>query len=99
MRTHKEIFINEFIGRYPACSMLDHKEIFITESELDVCPKCGFIPTYDEIGQLCCNCRIWSDPIPPHENIKISSDVEVKERRNQNYQRDMRRFFKAGRRA
>jgi hypothetical protein len=59
------------------------------------CPDCGVVPRKDREGNLACECQIWSGPSekPPRED---PDSVNARALRNQNYQRDMRRFFKKG---
>lgn len=62
----------------------------------DQCPECGEVPTWDREGNLACQCRIWSDA-PEKEPHEDPDSVNERTLRNQNYQKDMRRFFKKGR--
>ena len=59
------------------------------------CNDCGEVPRWGREGNLACECRIWSDPTEktPREN---PDSVNKRALRNQNYQRDMRRFFQKG---
>lgn len=61
----------------------------------DKCPDCGEVPRWDREGDLVCGCRIWSGPSekPPCED---PDSANARALRNQNYQRDLRRFFKKG---
>lgn len=61
----------------------------------DHCPDCGEVPRWDAEGNLVCECRIWSGPAakPPRED---PDTVNERALRNQNYQKDLRRFFQKG---
>lgn len=61
----------------------------------DSCPDCGEVPRWDREGNLVCECRIWSGPSEktPHED---PDSVNERALRNQNYQKNLRRFFKKG---
>jgi len=61
----------------------------------DHCPDCGEVPRRDCEGNLFCECRIWSGPSEktPRED---PDSVNRRASRNQNYQKDLRRFFKKG---
>ena len=59
------------------------------------CSNCGKVPRWDNRGDLACACRIWSGPSEKPQREDPDS-VNARARRNQNYQRDMRRFFQKG---
>lgn len=86
-------------GTVPASSMLTHEEIQITiTGERTACPDCGIVPQWDCQGDLVCECRIWAGPNVGNEPRPRKDLAVIMEERNANYQRDMRRFFKSGRR-
>lgn len=59
------------------------------------CPDCGEVPRRDREGNLACECRIWSGP--SEKTLREDPDsVNERALRNQNYQKDLRRFFKKG---
>jgi len=91
----------EIAGTVPACSLLTCEEIKVTVWGDPVsCPECGYALQYDDAGDLICNCHIWGGPNVGQEPKK-QPDVDAaiqKERRNQAYQRNLRQFFKRGRR-
>lgn len=81
----------------PASSVLTREPISITVlGGPEACPECHCVPTWDIEGNLACHCRIWSDPDPNRKEPSPDPAIE-QQKRNQNYQRDMRRFFKGGR--
>jgi len=86
------------VGTVLASSRLTHEQINITIlGEPVACPTCGRIPKWDDEGNLCCNCKIWTDPEPAQEKPDKSLDAAIeREKRNQNYQKDLRKFFKRG---
>jgi hypothetical protein len=65
---------------------------------VDCCPECKEIPRWDSEGNLVCGCatdNIKSGPSakPPREDPDSANERAL---RNQNFQKDMRRFFKKG---
>ncbi len=89
-------------GRHPIIDTLDASSRLTGEPvRIDIlgpaerCPDCGEVPRWDREGNLACECRIWAGPAekPPRED---PDSVNERARRNQNYQRDLRRFFQKG---
>ena len=62
----------------------------------DCCPDCGEIPIYDRKGNLECVCQApsWRSPAKPEREDPDSMNGRTK--RNQNYQKNMRQFFRKG---
>ena len=89
-------------GRHPIVDTLEASSRLTGEivkidilGPAETCPDCGEVPRWDSEGNLACECRIWSGPSEktPRED---PDSVNAYALRNQNYQRDMRRFFKKG---
>lgn len=91
---------HEIIANCPACSLLTREEITITIlGEPEACPKCGYIPRYDGYGQLFCNCTIWNEEAQKqrHTPDPTADKIMFQATRSQQYQNDLRRFFRKGR--
>lgn len=89
-------------GRHPIVATLEASSRLTGEIvKVDIlgpaerCNDCGEVPRWGREGNLACECRIWSGP---SEKTPREDPDSVNERalRNQNYQRDMRRFFQKG---
>lgn len=86
------------VGMVEACSRLTRERIsIIVLGEPVACPACGHVPVWDCEGNLCCRCRIWTDPDPTQEPGRSPDAAIEHEKRNKNYQKDLRKFFKKGR--
>lgn len=84
------------IGTLEASSLLTGEIIKVNVlGPADPCPYCGEVPRWNREGDLICECRTWSGPSEkkPRED---PDSVNERASRNQNYQRDLRRFFKKG---
>jgi len=81
-----------------ACSILTRELIAITIMGGPIaCPKCGRVPVWDSEGNLVCNCKIWTDPDSTQKPGRSPDTAIEQEKRNQNYQSQLRKFFKRGR--
>jgi hypothetical protein len=89
-------------GRHPIIGTLEASSRLTGEPvKIDIlgpaerCPDCGEVPRWDRSGDLVCECRIWSGPTekPPREDPDSANERAL---RNQNYQKDLRRFFQKG---
>ena len=89
-------------GRHPIIGTLEASSRLTGEivavnilGPADHCPDCGEVPRWGREGDLACQCRIWSGP---SEKTPREDPDSVNERalRNQNYQKDLRRFFHKG---
>ena len=89
---------HEVVGIVQASSVLTHEPITITvPGKAMSCPGCGYVPVWDREGNLVCNCKIWTDPDPTQKPVGSPDNAIEQAKRNQNYQKDLRKFFKKGR--
>lgn len=88
---------HEVVGFVPASSVLTREPINVTIlGEAVACPGCGYVPVWDSEGNLVCNCKIWTDPDPTQKPVGSPDSAIEGVKRNQNYQKDLRKFFKKG---
>jgi len=88
---------HEVVGIVPASSVLTRELINVSIlGEALACQRCGYVPVWDSEGNLVCNCKIWTDPDPTQKLVGSPDSAIERQKRNQNYQNDLRKFFKKG---